>query len=309
MWPTLFETPGGLGAHTYGLMVLMGLVAGQLLVLARAPESGIPFERVLLACGVAIPGGLIGARLLYVVGAGDLAALTSTSGGLAWYGGVVGGALAVLAVPSLRREAWTLADLVAPALALGATLGRLGCFFAGCCHGVPVQGAGPATPLLAPGTLHGQIYTHPHFPFLSLSFTDGAARIHDVPLYPTQLWQSAGSLLILFVLLTVGRLRRFEGQVMATFLLLEPPLRTVVEAYRGDQRGFVVSWPAASVPSWLHGLAGAAGADEAAQVVGLTTSQAIALAMMALGVAILVLRPGPPVVARETTPVYDDLVD
>lgn len=293
MWPTLFEVDGPSGhvaLHSYGLLVLLGFVGASLLVTWRARRMGMPLERLPIAFLVAALGGFSGAKVLYAIGVGDPGALLTLSGGYAWYGGVLGGAAAVVAATRpLGIDAWKLADATAPALVLGGGIGRVGCFFAGCCHGVPVLRPEPATALLPEGALGGQIYAHPHFPFLSTAFHGGVARFQDVPLYPTQVWQAVGSFLLVAVLLAVSQRRRFDGQIAGLYMVTEPWLRIAVETFRGDHRGYALSVPVDRVPAWLPGM-GSAGDATGQAVVGLTTSQAIGLAMVVVGAILLWVR-------------------
>lgn len=307
MWPTLWEVPGSpIALHTYGLMVLTGFVSSLVWVQLRAREIGMPLEKLPLAFGAAAVGGFGGAKILYALATGDLDAMFSVSGGLAWYGGLIGGAIAVLAVARpLGFDAWKLADATVPAIVLGGTMGRIGCFFAGCCHGAPIPVDNHGTPLLPDGMLGGQILGHGSFPFISLVFDGGVARFQGVPLYPTQLWQAGGSALLFVLLTIVWRTRRFDGQVAGVFLVTEPVLRFVVEAFRGDHRGYAVALEGTDLP------AVAAGADAGNVVAGLTTSQGIAIGMVLLGIVLLVTRRNAGV-APETpsTDAYvDDLVE
>jgi hypothetical protein len=73
-------------------------------------------------------------------------------------------------------------------------------------------------------------------------------------------------------------------------LVVEPVFRIVIEAYRADERGYVVQFPVASIPAWLPPGFSSAGADVAGAIVGLTTSQFIGLALMIVGAIILVVR-------------------
>ena len=308
MWPTLFEVDGPLALHTYGLMVMSGLAAGSMLALWRGSQVGLAVEAVLAGIFVAPFGGFLGAKILYAIGVNDLASMFSLTGGYAWYGGLLGGAAAVIAVTrAMGVDTWKLADVAAPAVLLGSGLGRVGCFFAGCCHGVPVAEPTPATALLPEGALQGQIYAHPHFPYLSTAFDGGVARIVDTPLYPTQLWQATGSFTLVLFLLAASQWRRFDGQIMALYLLTEPWLRIFVESFRGDHRGYALSLPASSVPEWLPGL-GAAGAAGGDAVVGVTTSQAIGLAMVLMGLGIWWWRRDAGVSEETPTSWSDDLI-
>lgn len=319
MWPTLMEieTPfGSSGLHTYGLLVMTGFLAAFGVLQMRARQVGVRSEQLIWLYGAAALGGLVGARVLYVVAVGDLGALTSCQGGFAYYGGVLGGA--ALVVLTARRQGlhlWKLADISLPAVILGNAVGRLGCFFAGCCHGMAVWPADPATALLPEGLLHGQIYIHPHFPFLSTEFHTGVGRLLNEPLYPTQLWQSAGAFLVFILLSVVWRQRRFDGQVAGMALLLEPTVRVFVEAFRADHRGYMVEWVVRDAPEWLHqswlrgvASAGATLEHEAGTVVlGLTTSQGIGLVLMVAGAVILWTRRGMGI--DQETPLEEAWVD
>lgn len=301
MWPTLLEVQsaaGPVGLHSYGLLVLLAFCAAFLLVHLRAQQIGLHPDRLIgLYVGAAI-GGLAGGRLLYafaVEPARTLAeplSLLSLSG-FAFYGGVLGGALAVgtLAVAQ-RLPAWKLADIAAPAVILGLGIGRLGCFFAGCCHGAEAPIGDGAVALLDEGLLHGQIWLSSTFPFVTTEFHDGVGRLRGIPLYPTQLWSAATGIGLGAALSLAWTRRRFDGQIAAVALLLEPAARVTIEAFRADHRGYAVPLPSGLAEVLGRALPGMAHAGEefgAAQV-GLTTSQTIGLTMMVAGAVIYALR-------------------
>lgn len=286
MLPTLYQGSGGFAVHSYGLLVLVAFTAGTLLVLARAARTGLPLDRLPLAALVAALGGFTAAKVFTAATSGDWVGLLDPTTGFTYYAGILGGGLAVIAsARPLGLPVWKLADATAPALALGAGIGRLGCLAAGCCHGVEVPASNPGTPLLPPGAVGGNFWSHAHFPWLSTSFDGGVATIHGVPLYPTQLWQSAGSFALAGLLLAVSHRRRFDGQVAGLWLVLDPVLRTFVEAFRGDARGYAVAWQG-EAPATLPGQAAA----DATGLVGFTTSQGIGLGLLVVGVVILVAR-------------------
>jgi phosphatidylglycerol:prolipoprotein diacylglycerol transferase len=293
MYPTLFTTAGGVGVHTYGLFILLAFCSAFLLAHVRAPRVGIDPDKLVWTYGAAAVGGLIGARLMYAF-AVDLdetlsnpASILSMSG-FAVYGGVLGGAMAVIAT-ALRVgiPVWKLGDIAAPAVLLAMGIGRLGCFFAGCCHGVPAPAGG--TPLLPDGLLHGQLFALDHFPYLTNLVTDGVGRLHGEPLYPTQLWSALGLIALGLLHVAQWRWRLFDGQVLATALITEAPLRAFVEAFRADHRG--VLWEMAApawAPEWLPGMY-RAGAD-ASGTFGLTTAQVVAVGAVLTGVAVAAYR-------------------
>ncbi len=315
MWPTLYDfdgVPGGPGLHTYGLMMTVAFLAATWITWLRGQRVGIPMERIVPLLIGAIVGGLLGARIFYAVGVADPSALWSASGGFAYYGGLIGGTITVLAVArALRMPLWKTADIIAPALAIGSGFGRLGCLFAGCCHGAPVPGGEHAHALLPEGALQGQLLLHDAFPFLSTSFEGGVARLTDTALYPTQLWQSTGEFALAAFLMWMSGRRRFDGHIIALYLLVQPVLRIFVEGFRADHRGYMVSWQVESIPSWLPPGMSQAGASLGTQTIGLTTSQGIGLLMVATGVLIWWLRHGAGVSEETAVPDTweDDLAD
>jgi len=143
-----FEVLGGrlpLQVYGYGLMMVLGFLTAIYLAQWRARRSGESPD-VILHCGLlALAGGVIGARVAYVIQHWDQfasstnlmgAMLNVTSGGLIYYGGVILASLLVVLflwykkVP-LRRYL----DIVAVSLMVGLAFGRAGCLLNGCCYG------------------------------------------------------------------------------------------------------------------------------------------------------------------------------
>ncbi len=293
MYPTLFTTPSGMGVHVYGLFIMLAFCSAFLLVHLRAPKVGIEPDKLLWTYAAAAVGGMLGARFLYAV-AVDFDELLAnplslfSMSGFAVYGGVIGGAVAVgLTAANLSIPLWKLADIAAPSVLVGYGVGRIGCFFAGCCHGVVAPSGG--TPLLPENLLHGQLYALPNFPFLTSEVHDGVGRLLHQPLYPTQLWMATEGLLLTALMVWMWKHRTFDGQVAGIALILEGPSRAFIEAYRADERGVVYAFDAPQwAINWLPGMF-QAGADQSAQI-GVTTSQTIAVGMVLLGLSILVLQ-------------------
>lgn len=132
--------------HGYGLMLVLGFLAGMLLVQWRARRAGEDTEAS-AACGIlALVGGIVGSRIAYVIQHWDSqfahatnrlgAIFNLTSGGLIYYGGV---ALAIVLVVGyllakklpIRRYL----DFLAVSLMVGLAFGRAGCLLHGCCYG------------------------------------------------------------------------------------------------------------------------------------------------------------------------------
>jgi phosphatidylglycerol:prolipoprotein diacylglycerol transferase len=222
LYPRLF-TFGHITIPTYGVLVACAVIAALLLAMSLARRTGLNSDRVWTLGLLAILSAILGSKLLLIAtnwssfraSPGLLLSPTLQSGGV-FLGGV---ALAFLVcVPYALRVQLPLLrtmDVVAPAIALGQGIGRIGCLAAGCCYGRP---------------------THARW---GLVFTSRfAARTTGVPLgiplYPTQIMESAASLLLCAILLTLLSRRHRDGEVMAAWLFLYGLARFFIEFYRGD---------------------------------------------------------------------------
>jgi phosphatidylglycerol:prolipoprotein diacylglycerol transferase len=146
-----------------------------------------------------------------------------THGGLVYYGGLVGAALAcVIYVRQKRLPLWKTADSLAPSIALGHALGRIGCLFTGCCYGRACTL--PWAIRFPPG--HD---THP---------IDAPAT----PVHPTQIYESLLNFALYAGLAWLFRRKKFDGQVFATYLVCYAVIRSFVEYFRGDYPQYYFGW-------------------------------------------------------------------
>jgi phosphatidylglycerol---prolipoprotein diacylglyceryl transferase len=128
---------GPLTLQTFGIMFSLAFVAAGALIARRLKEIGRPVDWAYEIVFAALIGGFVGARLYYMAQhwddvSNDLLGNVFSGEGLVWYGGALGGAAGVLAWAHYRRFlSLTLLDLVAPALALGYAIGRIGCQLSG----------------------------------------------------------------------------------------------------------------------------------------------------------------------------------
>ncbi|MBN1586290.1 MAG: prolipoprotein diacylglyceryl transferase [Candidatus Omnitrophica bacterium] len=218
MYPVLLQF-GPFSLRTYGVLVSMALLLGYWIFLKETKRVGIDSEQASSALILWVLLGLLGARLYYMLAVDllwvlrrpwDLPALWK--GGLAIHGGVLGGILGVLwTVRKTRVPFATWADAAAPALALGQAVGRVGCFFAGCCYGKITH---------VPWAV---VFTHPQ------SFAPP-----NLPLHPTQLYEALLDLGIFGVLWGV-RKRVRPGETFALYLILYGLVRLGVESLRWDR--------------------------------------------------------------------------
>ncbi len=261
---------------TYGLMLMLAFAAATWVVMRRSRRIGVNPDLAVPMLVIAIVLGILGARLLHFLAAEPrtliehpLTFFNPLRGGMAVYGGVILAAVGVVLYLRVKGQpVWKMADVVAPAVLLAISIGRLGCFSAGCCHGAPCPV--PTDTSLTGGLLPGgEIVLVRGFPWIALVFKEGVGvtSITGVPLYPTQLWESLGTF-TLFLLLSWlwARHRRFDGMIAALALIFYPILRSTIEHFRGDTiRG----------TDWFGMF---------------STSQLVSIPVALLGVAILVVR-------------------
>jgi phosphatidylglycerol:prolipoprotein diacylglycerol transferase len=206
-------------------MVALGILAGVTLAEHLNRKQGGERGSIVDVSLIVVLAGLLGARLFFV--------LINTSyyrdnlveivmiwrGGLVFFGGLVGGILGLLLAIRLHRlPVWSTIDAVAPGMALGHALGRLGCFSAGCCYGRSTDLPWAVT------------FTNPR----SL-----ATDVLNLPIHPTQIYSFlALAALSGYLVFRFGR-RGFHGQIAALYVGIYSAFRFIVEFFRGDPRGSV----------------------------------------------------------------------
>jgi phosphatidylglycerol:prolipoprotein diacylglycerol transferase len=223
MFPVIFEW-GPFTLRTFGLLFAIGFGVAIWVVLRRAKRWGFPPDPVLTLCFLAIMMGVLGARLFYVVLHTDefagrwLAAINPFAGeqfglaGLNLYGGIVVGLLVAL-LYARRKQLPILGtlDLLAPGVAIGIFVARWGCFFNGCCFGLPTD---------LPWGISFPPNTLPHYVF-------GATHLH-----PTQIYSSLYGLILYFLVIFVDNRKKYFGMSAAVFMMTEAIFRTALEPIR-----------------------------------------------------------------------------
>jgi phosphatidylglycerol:prolipoprotein diacylglycerol transferase len=128
---------GPLTLQSFGLMFALAFLAAGALIGKRLGEIGKPVDWAYEIGFAALIGGIVGSRVYFLVQnwdsvKDDLLGNVFSGSGLVWYGGAIGGALAVLLWSRYRGFlGLALLDLTAPALALGYAIGRCGCQLSG----------------------------------------------------------------------------------------------------------------------------------------------------------------------------------
>jgi phosphatidylglycerol:prolipoprotein diacylglycerol transferase len=245
MHKTLFTQQTSLGEvpyNSWGLMITLAFLAAVIVSHRRAGKVGIDPDKMVGVYLVAISLGLAGARLLHFLMATPEVFWKDPTiffrlwqGGFAFYGGFILAGFGTIAY-AMRKgiDPWKLADVIGPTVMLGLAFGRIGCFLAGCCHGTVFALPADATPLLPESFTGGQLWAMGHFPFLGEMTRDGVGH-NNVVVYPTQLWESLAAITIFGITSWIWRHRRFDGQVIASVLVLYSIWRPINESMRGDE--------------------------------------------------------------------------
>ena len=238
---------GPLEITGYGLMMMVGFLTGSWLIQLELRRRGLREEYASDVTLAAVVGGIVGAKLWYVALTQDPGALFSR-GGLVWYGGFLGGALAVW-LNGLRLKVPTAltAHLAAPALAAAYALGRVGCFLVNDDYGRPTtlpwgmkfpQGMPPSTA----GQLRAQFG-------IDLPVDLDPATVLAV--HPTQLYEAALMLGAFFLLWAWRGRAKGTGWLFGLYLVLAGVERFIIEVLRAKDDRFLGPFTIAQLVSVL----------------------------------------------------------
>lgn len=207
------------------------MVSGLTVIFRLARFRGLDPDQMWNLGGIAAFSGILGAKVLlllldwreYAADPGRIFSIATLQSG-----GVFSGGLLLAIACSwwyLRREKipfLSAADVFAPGIALGHAFGRIGCLAAGCCYGKPT-----------------------HLPWSVTFHNPWAAEFSgtplNIPLHPTQLYEFVAELINFCFLFWLCKRKKFEGQVIALFMIVYGCERFVFEFFRDDQgRGEVL---------------------------------------------------------------------
>lgn len=221
MFPYIKLGPLTLGS--YGVLIVIGFALGVFVAVMRRKLYGLETEDILYAMLFAGIGIGVGGKLLFLLtalpdliqNAGEIFSspeqlMGYLVGGFVFYGGLFGGLLGAFLYT--RRYGISFAKFCNTAIVsvpLIHAFGRLGCFCAGCCYGVPAD------------------------PPLGLYFNNSPVAPHGVALFPVQLLEAGLNLLLFFVLALVFRKRRRLSPV-PVYLISYAVIRFVLEYFRYD---------------------------------------------------------------------------
>jgi len=219
----LFPSLGNfiLPIHTYGAFLAVAFIAGIGSGIYHGRLLGISSDRILDIALWFMLGAMGGARILYIILYPQqfptvLSWFAFNKGGLVFFGGFVSTVIVlILYCRYYEFGIRDLGDITAPSLALGHTIGRIGCFFNGCCYGIPTKSS------------LGMVFP---------SLGDNLSR------HPTQLYEAVFLALLVAATsylfhLRVLKKRFFRGAVWGFYVFSYALFRFFIEQIRGDDRG------------------------------------------------------------------------
>lgn len=218
----------GRKASMYVIMCLLGIALAAAAGVSRSKTTGIPKEDVFYSYLLGIIGLLVGGKILYIISLSPLIwanranilknpemLLVFGTGGFVFYGGILGAILTVIIYcKKYKISSAAMLDTIAPSIPLAHAFGRLGCLFAGCCHGREYHG-----------------------PF-AIVFPEGGAAPPGIGLFPSQPAEAVLNFILFIVLMVIGRKKRKNGLLLGIYIISYAIIRFVLEFYRGDpERG------------------------------------------------------------------------
>jgi phosphatidylglycerol:prolipoprotein diacylglycerol transferase len=223
VFPHLFHI-GSFALPTYGVMAALGMTAGLYVIFRLARFRGLDPDQMWNLGGIAAFSGILGSKLLmigvdwrdYLAQPGRIFSMETLQSG-----GVFSGGLLLAIACSwwyVRREKipfLSAADVFAPGVALGHAFGRIGCLSAGCCYG-------RASNVPWAITFHN--------PWAA----EYSGTPLNQPLQPTQLYEFVAELINFFLLYWLCKRKKFEGQIIALFMIIYGTERYIFEFFRGD---------------------------------------------------------------------------
>lgn len=250
MFPTLLKI-GNFEITTFGLMMFLAFITAGWVLAKQFRRHGMSDELASSLVVAAALGGIIGAKVYYAILFHDWHLLFERAG-LVWYGGLIGGFLACSWVVWRNKADYlTVADAVAPALAIGYALGRIGCFLVGDDYGRPTNAwFGIAFPKGAPPTT-AQSLREFGVPVDASIPGDTILRVH-----PTQLYETAAALLMFGVLMWLNKRPHRRGLAWGLFLIMLGIERFLVEIVRAKDDRFLGAFTVAQLISVFMVIAG-----------------------------------------------------
>ena len=219
MHPILFKI-GPITIYTYGVFLVIALLVAMWIIMLESKRIGLDPNKMMDIYFYSIIGGLVGSRIFYVFlfwkdfWPKIWKVFMLWEGGVVFYGGMFGAfPVCIFLILKYKVSLRSGFDILVFPLPLAHSIGRLGCFMAGCCYGKEC-------------TLPWAIVFRNQLSLAPL----------NIQIHPTQLYSSLTNFIIFIFLILIKTKKQFHGQIIAAYLCLYPIGRTINEFFRGDRR-------------------------------------------------------------------------
>ncbi len=206
----------------YGIMTALGYACAIWYCIHNRQSVNMAKENIWDISFAIVVGALIGGKIFFIIFNWDsfitLNLFDKLRYGFVFYGGFIGAALAAIYYTrKFKVPFFKFADFVVPAIALGHSLGRIGCGLAGCCYGK---------------ISHSFLAVHYHNPQCLVP-----EHLHNLPLYPTQFMEAGANFVLFLSLAYLYKRPHKTGTVTAAYVIGYGIIRFCLEFLRGDDRG------------------------------------------------------------------------
>lgn len=205
----------GLNIKFYGLIIAIGMLIAIFVVCKICKKRDLKSDDIFLLALYVLPLSIIGARIYFVLFSDNAYSFVDIfkiwEGGMAIYGGVIGGAIGVVLYCIIHKKNFlNVADIAVVGLILGQGIGRIGCYFSSCCYGIEV--------------------IDPSAQWFPL-----ATQINGVWHYSTFFYESFCNFIIFGLLLfLIQKKVKTKGIIMSLYLICYGTVRCIIETFRGD---------------------------------------------------------------------------
>ncbi len=224
----------------YGFVVFIGLILSfvELFILSKKYKKN--FDDIIYVYVFGMLGLLVGSKILYLFTvfpqllndikqksiSGELLVNNYLSAGFVYYGGMIGCLFGVyIAYKLYKLEPIEYDKILIPSYLCFACFGRIGCLFAGCCHGIA---------------------TNSRF---SVVYKDSLIAPHNTPLVPVQLYEALFDFIIMIVFIVLSGRESIKKYMLSIFLISYSVFRFLLEFFRGDEiRGRILFF---SISQWI----------------------------------------------------------
>lgn len=220
----------GVEISWYGVLFGMGFLVALCLAGQNCKERNIDPEYPYTLIWFVFPFSILGARLYYLAFHGGIESLAQIlrfwEGGLAIYGGVIGGLIGLIICCVIKKvNIISTTDVVAPLLSLGQFFGRIGCIFGNCCYGVEVTNK-------------------------ALQWFPIAIEVNGTYHYATNFYESVLNLALFFGLTVLLRKVKIKGLTTCGYLVGYGLIRFILEAFRAEEQTlYIGNYPVSQLVS------------------------------------------------------------